>query len=165
MVSKISIGVLMMLFIVGCSKSKTSDQNTSEKTFADGIHLTDLNGNRINLSDYRGKTIILNIWATWCKPCIEEFPSMQSLQNTLDPKRFEFLFASSEDENRIEKFKSKNSFDLNFVKLTTSPESLGIYSLPITFIIGSKGELLLTQNGSKDWSSKESIETLKKISI
>jgi thiol-disulfide isomerase/thioredoxin len=167
MIRNIFSGLILVLMMSQCSETKKPEQNSEEKkgatTFAGGIELVDLNGESIDLSEHKGKAIILNIWATWCKPCIEEFPSMQTLQSELDPSEYVMLFASSEDLERIKKFKDKNEFDLNFIRLLTSPESLGIYSLPITFIISREGELLLTQNGSKHWGSTESIEEIKKL--
>lgn len=167
MIRNILIGLISILVISQCSEPKKSEQNSEEKkeatTFAGGIELVDLDGESIDLSVYKGKAIILNIWATWCKPCIEEFPSMQIMQSELDPSEYVMLFASSEDLDRIKKFKDKNEFDLKFIRLLTSPESLGIYSLPITFIISRDGALLLTQNGSKDWSSAESIAEIKSM--
>jgi len=161
---KLLIGILVVSITTQCSNSKTSESDTAESNFADGVQLTDLDGNDIKLSDYKGKTIILNIWATWCKPCIKELPSMEVLQDNLDPNEFTLLFASDEEVKRINKFVDKNSYGLKFISLKSSPESLGIFSLPTTFIISQEGELLVTESGSKDWGSAESIQEIKNLS-
>lgn len=161
---KLIIGMLVVLITTQCSNSKTSENSNVENSFADGIQLADLDGNSIDLSDYKGKTIILNVWATWCKPCIKELPSMEVLQANLEPADYVLLFASDEEVGRINKFIGQYNYDLNFISLKSSPESLGIASLPTTFIIDGSGELLVTESGSKDWGSPESIEEIKKLS-
>jgi peroxiredoxin len=161
---KLIIGVMVVLMTTQCSNPKTSENNSVESNFANGIQLAELDGKTIKLSDYKGKTIILNVWATWCKPCIKEFPSLEVLQNNLDPNEYALLFASDEEVKRINKFIEKNSYDLNFISLVSSPESLGIYSLPTTFIIGKDGKILLIETGSKDWGSPESIQEIKNLS-
>jgi len=161
---KLLIGMLVLLITTQCSNSKTTENNSVENNFAAGILLADLNSKEIKLSDYKGKAIILNVWATWCKPCIKELPSMEVLQDNLDPNEFTLLFASDEEVKRINKFIDKNSYDLNFISLLSSPESLGIFSLPTTFIISKEGKLLVTESGSKDWGSTESIQEIKNLS-
>jgi len=161
---KLLIGMLVVLITTQCSNSNTSENSHNENNFAAGILLADLDGKEIKLSDHKGKTIILNVWATWCKPCIKELPSMEVLQNNLDPNQFILLFASDEEVKRINKFVDKNNYDLNFISLISPPESLGIFSLPTTFIIGKDGKLLMTESGSKDWGSTESIQEIKNLS-
>jgi len=164
MSDRLIIGILVLLITAQCSNYKTSDKSDSETSFGSEIQLSDLNGRGIDLSDYKGKIVILNVWATWCKPCIKELPSMKVLQSNLDPDEFALLFASDEDVNKINQFIDKNSYELNFISLLSPPESLGIFSLPTTFIVGKEGELLMTETGSKDWGSVESIEEIKNLS-
>lgn len=164
MKAKLIIGMLVVLITTQCSNSKTSENSNVDNSFADGIQLADLAGNNINLSDYKGKTIILNVWATWCQPCIKELPSMEVLQANLEPSDYVLFFASNEEIGRINKFIGRNNYELNFVSLRSSPESLGIASLPTTFIIDGNGELLVTESGSKDWGSPESIQEIKNSS-
>jgi thiol-disulfide isomerase/thioredoxin len=162
--AKLILGILVILIITQCSNPNTSENSTSESNFANGIQLADLDGKIIKLSDYKGKTIILNVWATWCKPCIKELPSMEVLQANLDPTDYVLLFASDEEVVRINKFVGRNNYDLKFISLKSSPESLGIASLPTTFIIDGNGELMVTESGSKDWGSSESIQEIKNLS-
>lgn len=169
--NKLLLSTLAILFLCQCTPSEKKDDssninqeaNATTGVFSDKIQLTDLEGNHLSLAEQKGKTIILNVWATWCKPCITEMPSLEQLQKNLPSNEYTLVLASSESLERIKKFKSRTDFDLQFVQLNTSPESLGIYALPTTFIINNKGELVITENGSKDWGSPESIEEITQL--
>lgn len=164
--SKLICGALVLLMFSQCSSPSTESNNTSTKlAFADKIELTDLEGERVSLTDFRGKTIILNVWATWCGPCIKEMPSLESMQKQLSSDDFVLLLASAESMDKIEGFKARFPFDFNYVQLNTAQESLGIYALPTTFIINDKGELIITENGMKDWNTPESIEQVSNLPV
>ena len=153
----------MVVTLVGCSNINNKEQVATDKSFAEKIEVADLNGNKINLSDYNGKRIILNIWATWCKPCIQEMPSLEVMQQNLPVDKYVLLLASAEEVGKIKKLKDRNSYQLQFVQLQTSQESLGIYSLPTTFIIDENGELLVTENGMRDWGKPEVIQEIEQL--
>lgn len=154
----VSVVLTSLFFIQSCQTKKTETESIS--VFTDKVKLSDLSGNQFALSEHQGKTVILSIWATWCKPCIEEMPSLEALQTKLASEKYSILLASDESLDKINRFKSSSKYDLNFVKLETPATSLGIYALPTTFIINSKGELVLTENGSKKWDSEESVQEI-----
>lgn len=70
--------------------------------------LKDLNGNLVHLSDFRGRKVAINFWATWCAPCRLEIPVLNSLYPTLDTKVFSLLAISSESKKEISDFISVN---------------------------------------------------------
>ncbi|MDH5367740.1 MAG: TlpA family protein disulfide reductase [Cyclobacteriaceae bacterium] len=166
--NKLLLFALTILMFCQCTpyenKDHTTDNNQEANdiaaVFSDKIQLTDLEGNPLSLEEQKGKTIILNVWATWCKPCISEMPTFEILQEKLPKEKYTLILASNESLKKINKFKTKTDFNLQFVQLNTSLESLGVYALPTTFIINNKGELVITENGSKDWGSPESIEEI-----
>jgi thiol-disulfide isomerase/thioredoxin len=160
---KLIIGALTIASLLGCSNTNNAGERTAYKSFTEGIELTDLVGNPIDLSGLKGKRIILNVWATWCKPCIQEMPSLEELQKSLPEDKYIILLASSEGLDKIKKFKERNSYTLEFVQLITTQESLGIYSLPTTFIIDEKGKLLITENGMRDWGDHEVIKEIEQL--
>lgn len=131
-----------------------------EDTFISKIKLTDLKGEALDSEQFDNKIVILNLWATWCTPCIREMPDLVKMQNEL-PEDFVLLLASDESLEKIQQFTERRPFDLKFAQIQTSIESLGVYSLPTTFIIGRDGQLLETLVGARKWDSTEQIEQLK----
>lgn len=160
MKSKLIVGALVLLIFSQCSNSKDSNTYSPPEVFADRIELSDMGDKDINLSQHRGKTIIINVWATWCKPCIEEMPSLEAMQDQLSSDKYVLFLASNEPLEEIRRFKQRYKFDFNYVHLKTSPESLGVYSLPTTFILNGEGELIITETGNKDWSTETSIQEI-----
>jgi thiol-disulfide isomerase/thioredoxin len=134
----------------------------SQPTFRDGLAITTLDGDEIELNKYADKVIFLNLWATWCAPCVREMPSIEALSNKFEGK-VEFILASNEEMEKIIQFKTKKPFELNYVFMNTSPESMGVFALPATFIINKNGDIAFEEKGSRDWNSEESINLINKI--
>lgn len=123
----------------------------------------DLEGNPIALADYKGKRILLNYWATWCRPCIEEMPALLKLQNILEEENYVFLFASDQSVKKIEQFKSARGFDFEYIKYNGILAEQQISALPVTFIYNEAGEQVSRFDGGMSWDSPEMIEQLKQI--
>ncbi len=128
-------------------------QATSE---LDKIELKQLDGTRIDWSNFKGKIIFINFWATWCKPCIQEMPTIAKAQEQLKGQDVVFLFPSNESVDQIQNFKEKRDFDFNYVQ-AQNMEALNIMALPTTFIFNAKGELIFSEAGFRDWSTPENI--------
>jgi len=129
-------------------------------TFLDSLKITELDGQPIDPKSLEGKVVILNLWATWCKPCIAEMPSLDILQSKLPPDKFVLLLASDESPERIKTFKQKGNFNLEFIKLESSLESFGVFALPTTLFIDKEGKLSHTESGGKDWGTAESVQEI-----
>lgn len=131
-----------------------------KESFLSKIKLTDLKGETLKTDQFNNKILILNLWATWCSPCIKEMPDLVKMQAEL-PDDFVLLLASDESLEKIQQFIDRRPFDLSFAQIQTSLETLGVYSLPTTFVIGKDGQLLETLVGARKWDSPEQIEQLK----
>ena len=149
---KLLIISLLLIGMISCQPEKD--------TFISKIKLADLKGETLDKEQFKNKIVILNLWATWCTPCIREMPDLVKMQNEL-PGDFVLLLASDESLEKIQQFTERRPFDLTFTQIQTSVESLGVYSLPTTFIIGKDGQLLETLVGAREWDSPEQIEQLK----
>lgn len=130
------------MFFIGCS-SKNKEKNTIS---LDDIKLSTLSGEKIDMDEFKGKTVFINFWATWCKPCIQEMPTISSAQSLLKDEGVVFLLASNEDIDHIKKFSTKHDYDFRYVKLENM-EALKIQALPTTFIFDSEGELKFSETG------------------
>lgn len=163
--------IAFMLLVVACNSSsqqeagEASAQTNTQREEQSGplskVVLKDLEGNNINLDEYAGKTIVLNFWATWCKPCIIEMPSMQEAKTSLGDE-FVFLLASDESMEKISDFKERQNLNLPFVQLQTGVQNLQITALPTTWII-KDGEVVSEIIGAREWNTEAHIEELKNL--
>src|SRR5207245_505593 len=127
--------------------------------------LPDLQGKTQRLSDYRGKVVFLNFWATWCKPCKEEMPSMQVLWENLKNQDFMMLAVSMDRVTTTKDIPSfVESLKLSFPILTDSwgqtDNRYKLMGVPETYIIDQNGVLREKVIGPRDWTRPESLETI-----
>ena len=115
------------------------------------------------MRSYKGKKIIINHWATWCGPCIKEMPGIKRAQQILKNYNYIFLLVSDEKVSKISTFKNDKKYDLNFLKSVGSNETLGIYSLPTSYIFNEKGIKIETIVGTIIWDSEIIINKLKML--
>jgi len=123
----------------------------------------DLEDNLVSLEDFKGKKIVLNFWATWCTPCLEEMPSMAEAQELLQSENFVFLFATTDHIEKIIDFKQKHNYPFQFLQFKSSLDKLNIYALPATFLYDSKGNLVKRIDGATEWDSEEMLNQLRDL--
>jgi thiol-disulfide isomerase/thioredoxin len=126
------------------------------------------NGDKINLSDYKGKILVLDFWASWCKPCKEEFPYLIELYNQYSDKNFSILGVNiDKDIANLRKFLLEINKDVPY-KIILDPEAkipsdYNLDSMPSVFIIDKNGVVKYIHigflSGDKEKYKKE-IETL-----
>ena len=158
------ITVILLIGIAGCKGNEKDKANTSNsfESEIDSIHLKNLNNSPIDLGQYQGKTVFINFWATWCKPCLEEMPSIQAAMNKLKNENIVFLFASDESPDQIENFKTNYNYNFNYVKVENL-EELSIMALPTTYIISPRGKLVFSEMGYRKWDNKQNIDLILNI--
>ncbi len=115
------------------------------------MSLTGLDGKPVKLSDYRGKWVIVNYWATWCPPCREEMPELESFHAAHEKDDAVVLGLNTEviDKQRILDFLDENFISYpNFIVGPVAESPLGrIPGLPTTFVLTPEGELVARQVG------------------
>ena len=126
------------------------------------VKLKELTGQTIDLSQYEGKAVFINFWATWCKPCIQEMPTIASVQEHLKNENVIFLLASNEEPDQIGNFIKRHSYHFHYVHLENM-EALKIQALPTTFIFNPKGKLKFSENGFRTWDDSANVELITKI--
>lgn len=155
---------LLFIAISGCTGPASENQKLSiqEKKITPVVKLVDLNDQPVDLDQFKGKTVFINFWATWCKPCIREIPSIDSAQKLLTKKEVVFLLASGETADQINEFKKEHNSGLSYVRLL-NPEELAMEALPTTYIFNPKGELAFSETGYRKWDDKGNIELILQI--
>jgi thiol-disulfide isomerase/thioredoxin len=121
----------------------------------------DLDNNKVEVSSFKGKKVLINYWATWCGPCIQEMPSLLKAQEILKSDNYVFLLVSDEGINRISKFKDRKNYNFTYLKSTRSLASMRIFSLPTTVVFNEDGKKVKTTVGAIEWDSKQMIKKLK----
>ena len=136
---------------------------SAEHPFAPEFSLPDMSGQQLRLSDYRGKVVLLDFWATWCGPCREEVPHFVELQNKLGDRGFQIIGISMDDgPEPVHGFYRQFKMNYPVVMGNAQIGELygGVLGLPIAFVIGRDGRLYSRHIGAADISLLErEIET------
>lgn len=132
----------------------TSEKVTQSKSFNDfNLQLTNLDGTPVDIKKFSDKYILMNFWATWCKPCLEEMPMLQETYSEVKDK-YVFIMVADHDLTTIEKFKTKKGYDFVFVKSNENlQKKVGV--LPTTFILDKSQNILFSQTGAFDNDPKK----------
>lgn len=122
--------------------------------------LQDADGETHRLSDYRGRVVALNFWATWCPPCWREMPSMQRLKERMDETEFVILAVNiGEDEETVFGFTFALDIPIDFPLLLDLDGKVAdqwpMVGLPTSFIIDKKGRIVLRAVGGRLWDAPE----------
>ena len=149
---------------MGCNSSIPQNEKLSDiESMQLKTSFVDLKNKKVDLTSYKGKKIIINYWATWCRPCIMEMPWLTRAQEILKNYNYIFLLVSDERISKISKFKNDKKYNFNFLKSVGSNETLGIYSLPTSYIFNEKGIKIETIVGTIVWDSEQMIKKLKAL--
>jgi peroxiredoxin len=127
---------------------------------AENFSLPLLDGKTRALSDLKGKVVFLNFWATWCPPCREEMPSMESLYRRLGERGLEFLAVDIQEKQKpVEAFVKERglNFPVALDELGRISGLYGIRSIPATFIIDRDGSIIAVVVGGRKWDGPEVI--------
>ena len=155
---KASLVVALLALASGCARSTSevpSTDNGAKGTPAPAVSFENLDGQTVNLSQYRGKVVLVNFWATWCEPCRSEIPELIEYQKKYGDKGFTVLGVAMDQEGKsvVAPFVEKQQFDVNGQKMTMNyPIVLGnekiatqfggIIGMPTTFVISKDGNVV-----------------------
>jgi peroxiredoxin len=159
--------ILVAMFMVVWLQSSKYEPLAVGKPAPD-FQLPDLNDKDIRLSDYRGKVVFLNFWATWCKPCREEMPSMEVLYKNFEKDGLVILAVSIDrvtTKKEIPPF--VKSLNLTFPVLVDSwgqtDKRYKLMGVPETYIIDREGTLREKVIGPRDWTRLDNLQILTQL--
>jgi cytochrome c biogenesis protein CcmG, thiol:disulfide interchange protein DsbE len=154
----ISCGVvLLLLAAAGCDRG---DHPTQLGRPAPDFTLND-GGRRLQLSSYRGKVVVLNFWATWCPPCIEEIPSLNQLQHQL-PQVMVLAVSVDTDGEAYRQFLADHRIDFVTIR-DPERQSNALYGtsrFPESYVIDRNGQIRRKFISAQDWTSPEIVNYL-----
>ena len=122
------------------------------------LELADLDGKVHRLADYRGTTVLVNFWATWCAPCRAEMPSMERLRREMEGRPFAILAVNVGEGPRLAR-EFADQLSLGFTVLLDRESRVSrawsARALPASYLIGPDGAIRYSYLGDLDWSSEE----------
>jgi peroxiredoxin len=143
-------GALRELDLVKPSRAKT----------ADDFELPALSGGTFRLAEHRGKIVLVNFWATWCPPCLEEMPAMERLWRKYKDAGFVLVAVSVDaDPKKVVPFVTEHAltFPVAFDPKMSVAEKYGVRALPSSFVLGKEGELAALALGPRAWDGRASL--------
>lgn len=145
--------------VLAFSPSVTSEEDRSALADYNWV-LEKNNKDQVEFSEYKGKVILINFWATWCPPCIAEMPSLQLLYEDYQDK-IVFLFVSEEDRETVKGFLNRKKFTLPAYRpLSDRPLPLDGRTLPTTYLIDQEGNIVISKVGAADWNGEKVRSTI-----
>ena len=123
--------------------------------------LYDLDDAPVEFSRFRGKTVFLNVWATWCPPCVQEMPSIAKLASNPNLKDVAFVCVSVDDSSAtVKRFLAGKSWPMTVLRAQNTPAAFSTQGIPATFLIAPDGRIARSEVGSADWDDPKVISML-----
>jgi len=150
----------LALALVSCRNSEPAKIGTTAPDFTvnDGQKT-------VQLSQYRGKPVLLNFWATWCPPCVQEVPALVALQQQMGDHVIVLAVSMDEDADAYKAFTAKRMPGVLTVRDPDHKSSAlyGTFAYPESFLIDKDGKIQRKFIGAVEWNSPEMIEYFRKM--
>lgn len=133
---------------IGTVTERTAEEIAEIKTYAPGFTFASIEGNNVSLEDLKGKFLFVDIWATWCRPCLQQLPAMKELEEKYRDTDVEFVSISVDSDNDRGKWQNMvNEKQMKGIQLfagrgTSFHEDYQISTIPKFLLIGKEGEII-----------------------
>jgi thiol-disulfide isomerase/thioredoxin len=165
------LGVIVIALIAGCSPHGTSQTQRTPNSLAKlkpeaakpvpAVTFTDATGHARSLTEFRGRYVVLNLWATWCAPCVRELPALSHLQSSVGIRTLDVVPVNVGKGTAPETaaFLKSNKASLPVYLDTKSAflHAFGAFGLPLTVLIDPQGREIARASGAVAWDRKDSI--------
>lgn len=156
------IGITVLTFgltafsLVKVNEHGKPDSIIATEDYPIDFQLQDKDGNAVALSDYAGKVVVLNFWASWCGPCAMEMPDLQEFyEANKDGDVAVVAVALDRNFDASKNFMDKKSYTIPYFKPDGDiPSQFSISAIPVTFVLNKKGEIITTYTGATDFGAK-----------
>ena len=115
-----------------------------------------LDGDDLELGAFRDRVLFINLWASWCTPCIREMESIEGLKRRLEDTDVEFLIVAADDEGAVRRHLRKYSYDLPiYLEVDRIPAAFGLRGLPTSWVVDQNGRILILRHGEAVWDTPD----------
>ena len=153
-----TIFTIVLVAATICYQAKASGET---QHIASDFTLKNLDGKEVSLSQFKGKYLLINFWATWCGPCKIEMPSLEALYRRFKSDKFDMLGISNDmfGDRVVRPYvkASKLTFPMLLDQRMTVSHQYGVVSLPTTFLIDPQGKIIGVLQGAEDWTDPETL--------
>lgn len=141
-----------LIYVTACGPSQNAETTTSDaSTLIENASFMALDGNRVHVSDYEGKIVLVDFWETWCVPCLQSMPTFQQILDEY-PDQFAVIAVSpgwSDTEDDVRRFTQENNYSFAFVMDDNDVSTgLQIAGIPYKVFLGPDGKYLSTEMGT-----------------
>ncbi len=132
------------------------------------IQLLESNGNKKTLADYKGKSLMINFWASWCGPCLVEMPALFEIQKKYQAKGFQILAINLDDDIKdgvaiLDKKFHGVPFPIFQGMKSSILKTFPVEGVPYTVLVDKAGNIQFSEAGEVDWLEQENLEKIEKI--
>nr|WP_244325711.1 TlpA disulfide reductase family protein [Shewanella aestuarii] len=129
------------------------------------VDFSQLNDEKIDFEAFKGKVVVINMWATWCPPCVRELPALDRLANKINPEQYVLLPISIDVQGKeiVQPFLDSiglTAFESYFDPMQNLRAVFPLDTIPATFILNPQGELVAYVRSYVDWDSEDAIDFL-----
>ena len=151
---------LVILMLVSCSDNQNYPMNKIDSSETATFNLKTLDNKSLSLSEFQGSYVLVNFWATWCKPCVREIPSLNNLYKKFKDKNFEIIAINVGQNAEVVNNFINTTSPIDFTILLDENIDLvswKVEAIPTTFLVDDKGTIIYKVEGEKHWDSPEFI--------
>ncbi|MDF0715427.1 TlpA disulfide reductase family protein [Muricauda sp. 334s03] len=130
-------------------------EDENEQAILENYHweLVDLEDRSFNLQSKEGEVVVINIWATWCPPCVAELPGFAELYSDYKDK-VTFAFVANDEKDKVVAFLEKKGYELPvYFQASYTPRKLASGTIPVTYVIDRQGKIVVDKTGAANWNS------------
>jgi thiol-disulfide isomerase/thioredoxin len=158
LISAVSSVTQQALMKTGAMDADPADVAVAKK-FDYKFTLQDINKNEIDVESLKGKTLFINVWATWCGPCRVEMPSIQELYNSADHDKIVFIMLALDQNDpyrKVTSFIKEKGFTFPvYFPSGTLPSQLQVNTIPATFVVNREGKIVFKEQGAANYGTDE----------
>jgi len=158
--------IIFLAALISTSAYADTPGEVERGSYLRDLELNGFNGETKKFSDFKGKPLIINVWASWCGPCRSEMGSLQRLERRYGGKQFNVIGISTDDDRdaaaafiKEAQIKFENFLDHHVIL----ENMLGANTIPLTILVDAKGRVLEKVRGAQEWDSAEIVKGIGEV--